>query len=655
MKSPRPTPASPTPADPFALPPLAGALLIFGAALLAYAPALTGGFLWDDGGHVTRADLRGFTGLIRIWTDFGATQQYYPLLHSAFWLEHHLWGDSTVGYHVLNVLQHATAACLFAAVLRRLAVPGSIFAALLFALHPVCVESVAWISEQKNTLSAVFYLAAMLCYLRYDRDRRTADYAWASGLFLAALLTKTVTATLPAALLVIFWWQRERRLDLRRDVLPLVPWLVVGVLGGWLTASFERGLIGATGDDFSLSLLERGLLSGRVLWFYLGKLAWPADLMFIYPRWMIDASSLAQWLFPIAALGLVGAGVWWTRRSRGPLAALLIFGGTLFPALGFFNVYPFLFSYVADHFQYLASLAIFALLAAALSRAPLIAARIGAIVVLVVLAGLTRAQSATYRDAATLYQITLAANPDCWMAHNNLGNLLVDQGQPVDAIPHFEAVLKLRPKFADAESNLGDALRRLGRNDESLAHLQRAVALAPNNPSAHNNLGATFMALNRLPEGIVEFHRALRLDPSSAQFHLNLGLGLANAGDTAGARTEFEAALKLQPDFPQAESNLGIALLLTNQLSTALPHFARAIELDPNYGEGHYFYGRALVTTGRLNEAIGEFGAALELQPNFADAHLQLALALRQTGRMPEASQHYAEAVRLNPSLGGKP
>jgi hypothetical protein len=263
--------------------------LVFAATLLAYFPALTAGFIWDDQpGHVTRPELRSLAGLVRIWTEPGATQQYYPLLHSAFWFEHLLWGDAPFGYHLVNVLLHATAACLFAALLLRLAVPGAWLAALLFALHPVGVESVAWVSEQKNTLSLVLSLCAALAYLRFDstgerdRPRSPRAYALASILFIAALLSKTVTATLPAALLVLAWWQRGT-VSLRRDALPLLPWFACSALAAVATASFEHTLIGAQGADFALTAAQRFLLAGRAVWFYLGKLLLPLDLSFIYP------------------------------------------------------------------------------------------------------------------------------------------------------------------------------------------------------------------------------------------------------------------------------------------------------------------------------------------------------------------------------------
>jgi hypothetical protein len=308
--------------------------------LAVYWPALRGGFIWDDDAHVTRVDLRSLGGLFRIWFEPGATQQYYPLLHSAFWFENKLWGDSPLGYHLVNALLHATAATLFGVLLKRLAVPGAWFAAFLFLLHPVCVESVAWISEQKNTLSLVLYLTAGIAYLRFVEKRTWRNYLLVTLLFIFALLTKTVTATVPAAMLVVGWWQRGR-LEWKRDVVPLLPWFAMGAMGGLLTAHFERVLIGAEGDEFALGFFDRVVLAGRVVWFYFGKLLWPADLIFFYPRWAIDAGVWWQWLFPVAALIFVGALFWWRHRTRGPLASALLFGGSLFPVLGFFNVYPF--------------------------------------------------------------------------------------------------------------------------------------------------------------------------------------------------------------------------------------------------------------------------------------------------------------------------
>ncbi len=628
--------------------------LVLLAVALAYLPVLSAGFIWDDDGHVTRPELQSLGGLTRIWTEIGATQQYYPLLHSAFWLEHLAWGDAPLGYHLVNVLLHALAACLFGVLLRQLAVPGAWFAALLFALHPVAVESVAWVSEQKNTLSAVCYLAAALAYLRFDEQRRWSGYALATGLFMLALLTKTVTATLPAALWVVIWWRRGL-LDPRRDVLPLLPWLALGAAGGLVTAHFERVLIGAQGADFNLSVIQRVLLAGRVFWFYLGKLAWPDDLMFIYPRWTVDASGAAWWICLAGAVALVGALFAWRRRSRAPLAAALLFGGTLFPVLGFFNVFPFLFSYVADHFQYLASLAVFALVAAGLTQAAARVPRwlrtVGAAGVLAVLGILTYAQAGTYHDATTLYQTTLARNPGCWLAHHNLAITLASAGRVEEAIPHLETVLKLHPDYAPAENNLGDDLSRLGRHQEAIPHLERALRLQPNYDVAHNNLGSTLVALGQPAQGIPQFERALQIRPNFPEAERNLGMALALLNRTAEALPHFERAVQLRPSYAEAELNRAIAVMLLQGLAAAVPHFERALALDPDSTEAHDTYARALMQAGRFEAALRECQEVVRLAPRQASAQMNLALVHRQLGHREEAMQHYLEAVRLDPRL----
>ncbi|MBI5766298.1 MAG: tetratricopeptide repeat protein [Verrucomicrobia bacterium] len=616
------------------------AALAFAATLVAYWPALSGTLLWDDAGHVTRADLQSLSGLARIWFEPGATQQYYPLLHSAFWLEHQLWGDATLGYHLVNVLLHATSACLFAALLRQLTIPGASIAALLFALHPVCVESVAWISEQKNTLSLVFYLGAALAHLRFNETRARRAYALATTLFVCALLAKTVTATLPAALLVIIWWRRGEpapsagRLDLRRDVLPLLPWFALSLAAGLTTAWFERTLIGAAGSHFELGLVERGLLAGRVIWFYLGKLLGPANLMFIYPRWTVDVGVLWQFLFPLAAVGVAVA--LWFQRQRGLLAAWLLFIGSLFPALGFFNVYPFIFSWVADHFQYLACLPILALIALGLSRLP----RAIPLVVLLILGGFTWRQSAIYRDPVTLFETTLRKNPACWMAHNNLAEELTHRGQPAGAIPHLEAALRLRPDFPEALNNLGDNLRRLGRPADAVGPFEKALKLRPRFAEAHNNLGIALMELNRASEGIARFEEALRLNPRYAVARHNLGLALASSGRPAEAIAHFQQALRLDPDYADAELNWAVALTVIDRPAEAFAHFDRALQLNPLSAPAHFSRARALATVGRYDEAESAFRRALEIDPTSSPAHLGLGQLLRQMGRTTEADEH---------------
>ena len=606
-------------------PPFAVFALVLMATLVAYSPCLKGDFLWDDLGHVTSPALQSWSGLARIWFEPGVTQQYYPLLHSAFWLEHRLWGDATLGYHLINVLWHATAACLLIAFLRRLAVPGALLAGLLFALHPVCVESVAWIAEQKNTLSTVFCLASALAWLRFEGDRRPSRYAIASLWFLAALFTKTVTATLPAALLVVAWWRRGR-LSWRDDVRPLLPWLALGLAAGLGTSWFERTQIGASGGDFKLGGVERGLLAGRVVWFYLGKLLWPAGLTFFYPRWTIDATVAWQWLFPAATLAALAAGAWWSKRDRSPLAAMLLFGGTLAPVLGFVNVYPFVFSYVADHFQYLASLGLIAFLAAAATQGfarlawPRWSGPAVAIAVLFLLGVLTWRQSRMYRGVFTLYETTLTHNPASWVAHLNLGTALDDAGRPLESLPHLRRALELKPDFPETLNSLGTVLNHLGRSEEARPLLEQAVRIQPRFAAAHNTLGVALMALGQTDAGLAAFQRALEIDPNLTLVRVNLGWALANSGRLSAAIGQFEQARRQQPDLPSTEFKFGLAYAMHDRLPEALPHLTRAVELQPDDAQMRYVLGSALLELGRTAEAAEQFEAALSLDPNHAGA-----------------------------------
>lgn len=534
------------------------AAMIAAVIFVIYFPALRGGFVWDDDAHVTAPALRSAHGLWRIWAEPGATQQYYPVLHSAFWFERRLWGDATFGYHGINLALHATAAFLFAILLRRLAIPGAFLAALLFAAHPVHVESVAWISEQKNTLSTIFYLAAALAYLRYQTHRAAGSYLVAFLFFVLALGTKTVTATLPAALLITTWWQRGR--IERRDITPLLPWFLLGAGAGLFTAWIERKVIGAEGAAFDLSALERTLLAGRIVWFYLGKIAWPANLTFIYPRWHVAAAELRQWLPLLAALALAVVLVRGRRTAwRAPLAAIGVFVVSLLPVLGFVNVYPFLFSFVADHFQYLASLPIIALAAAGLTRITATSSRIGGVTsvgLVGALAVLAWQQSAIYRDAPTLYRATIARNADCWMAHNNLGKeLLAGKTTQREAIACFERALDLRPAYFEARNNLGLALTQTGRPAAAIPHLEAAIRLKPQSYQAHNNLGIALASHGRASEALHAFGQASALNPSLPNIQENWAKALLLLNRRAEADAHFALAARLRSTSPVTPSS----------------------------------------------------------------------------------------------------
>jgi tetratricopeptide (TPR) repeat protein len=635
------------------------ALLVL-ATLAAYFPAIRGGYIWNDSDYVTAAPLRSLDGLRRIWFQVGATQQYYPVLHSAFWLEHRLWGDSALGYHLANVLMHAASACLFVVLLRRLRVPGAYLAGLLFALHPVCVESVAWISEQKNTLSTVFYLLAALAYLNWREAGTSAArprlYILATALFTLAALSKSVTATLPAALLVVAWWQNGR-LDWRRDVTPLLPWFAIGAAVGLFTAWVEHTYIGAKGDAFSLTFGERCLVAGRAIWFYLGKLFWPTKLIFIYPRWKIDAASAGQYLYPLGAVALLAALWAWRGRSRAPLAAALFFVGTLFPTLGFFNVFAFIFSYVADHFQYLAALGVIALVAgcwgrwAEASRPNPAVPQMAALGVIAVLGVLAWRQSRMYSDVIAFYRTTLEENPESWMGHHNLGVTFAEAGRLPEAIGEYQAALRIKPDDALAEYDLATAYFKLGQTAPALDHYQRSLALEPDYVKAHYALGNLLAQSGRIPEAIAHYETAIRINPSYAEAHYDLGNALVATGRIAEAIDELQLAVRIQPDYAEALSHLGGVLVQSGRNAEAIEVLGRDLRIDPADAEAHYNLGIALAQLNRLPEAIAQFEEAARLEPGDPDAQVNLALALADAGRTAEAIAHCQAALRINPQF----
>jgi tetratricopeptide (TPR) repeat protein len=386
----------------------------------------------------------------------------------------------------------------------------------------------------------------------------------------------------------------------------------------------ERNIIGASGPEFSLTFDQRGLIAGRALWFYLGKVLWPAKLCFVYPRWSINPGDASAYLFPIGAIAVLGALWAIRRRTRSPLAGALFFAGSLFPALGFFNVYPFLFSFVADHFQYLACLGVIVPVAAGLTVAHgwLSAKRraagvAGAVAGLIALGALTRAQSSLYVDAGTLYSATLRRNPDCWMAAYNLGNLRMKQGDLAAAVAFFDRAIALRPADADALTNRGAALRRLGRSKEA----------------------------------IDSYRKALRLSPFSFAAHYDLGGALADAGLLKDAAVQFEEACRIDPAHAGVQSNLAATLLKLNRPKEAIPHFEQALQEQPDDVAVLCNLGVALRDSGRLPDAVARFEEALRLQPDSPEAHYNLALALQLAGRMGEAREHYRTARQLKPAL----
>jgi tetratricopeptide (TPR) repeat protein len=600
------------------------ALALIAITFVLYWPAWNGQPVWDDDAHITRPELRSWHGLTQIWTQVGATQQYYPLVHTAFWIEQKLWDDSFLGYHLVNILLHALAAIVLLRILLQLKIPGAWLGAALFALHPIQVESVAWISELKNTLSGAFFFSSILVYLNFDERRNALSYASSLVLFILGLLCKTAIAPLPAIIAVILWWKRGR-IRFRYDFLPLVPFFVLGVLAGLFTALFERIFVGAAGSEFQLSILQRCLIAGRDFWFYLFKLVWPAKLTFIYPRWNVNGAVWWQYLFPIGVLLLLAFAWHLRRKNRGPLAAALIFLGLLFPALGFIDVFPLLYSFVADHFQYLACVAPLTLFAAGLTvgadrLAPTAknllqpAISVG---LLSILGFLSWQQTHDYRDIEKLWRTTIARNPSCWMAYSNLGSFLSGMGLTDEAIQNFRRALELRPEQSKDRNNLGKALLQNGRFAEAMDEFQAALRISPNDSVTENNIGAAYLQKGDVDNAIDYLRKAVHDGPSNADAYINFGNALLKKRD-------FDAAIAA---------------------------YSRTLELPFDQAESHYSIGNALRQKGENGEAILSYKLAIQLRPDYVDAHNNLANALRAQGRIEEAIQEYEAALKYRPQF----
>jgi protein O-mannosyl-transferase len=616
---------------------LFGLFLIIATAV-AYFPAWNGKPIWDDNAHITQPELRSWSGLAQIWTQLGATQQYYPLVHSAFWIEHKLWGDTVLGYHLVNILFHALGAVVLLQILLRLKIPGAWLAAGLFALHPVQVESVAWISELKNTLSGLFLFCSILVYLRFDQTRKRYPYFGALVLFLFGLLCKTAIAPLPAVILVILWWKRGR-VSVRQDVLPLLPFFALGIIAGLFTALLERVFIGAFGTGFQLSILQRCLIAGRDFWFYLFKLVWPAKLTFIYPRWQISAAEFWQYLFPIGLILLLGIAWRFKDKHRGPLAAALVFLGLLFPALGFINVFPFLYSFVADHFQYLACAAPLTLFAAGLTLGldgvapgknflrPTIS---GAL--LLILGCLTWRQCGSYRDIETLWRTTIARNPECWMAYSNLGSFLSSRGDVDEAIQDFRRAIELNPDASKDHNNLGKALLQKGRMAEAIEEFQTALRISPDDSDAENNIGAFYLQKGDPDEALVHLSQAVKNRPTNAEAYINFGNALLQKRQFDEAIAAYSATLGLHYDHAESHYSIGNAFRVKGALDEAMLHYRMALDLRPDYADAHNNLGNTLRQLGRIQGAIREYEAALKSQPDSILAQNNLAWLLATAG-----------------------
>jgi tetratricopeptide (TPR) repeat protein len=586
-------------------------LLVF----LAYLPALRGGFIWDDDVYVTNNPLlTAPDGLRRIWFSMDSPSQYFPLTYTVFRIEHSLWGLNPIGYHWINVLLHAINALLVWLLLKRLSVPGAWLAAALFGLHPVQVESVAWITELKSVLSLFFILLTLGCWIEFVGDRSKRFWHWLALVFYAlALFSKTTACTLPAALLLILWL-KGRPIDWRR-LAQVVPFLAMGLGMGLLTIWWERFRHGTQGKLFSMGLLERILVASHALWFYAGKLLWPVNLTFSYPRWAIEPAHPSAYGWLVMGIGS-GAAIYFTRRfvGRSVEVAALFYAATLSPLLGFVMLYTFRYTFVADHYQYVASIGLIALAAAGITLAfktkPFLKlACCGAL--LLTLGTLTWRQCGMYTNLETLWRDTLAKNPDCWLAHNNLGLLLNNQGRNEEAMEHYRKAVQIDPNDFEALYNLGIALAAQGQFNEAIENFRKAIQIKPNDCDALNNLGIALAAQGRFDEAFENFRKAIQINPNDCDALDNLGTALAERG----------------------------------QFDEAIENYHKAIQINSNRPQTFFHLGTILGQSGRTREAVVQYREALRLNPNLAGALNNLAWIL--ASNPDDELRNGAEAVRL--------
>ena len=566
-------------------------LLLAAVTVFVYQPAWNGGFIWDDDAYVTNNELlTAPDGLRRIWFSLDSPSQYFPLVYSTFRIEHALWGLNPTGYHWVNLLLHVANALLVWRLLARLRVPGAWLAGAIFALHPVQVESVAWITERKNVLMGFFVLLTLLAWIAFVDERTKRPwrfYALALVLYVLALSAKTTACTLPAALLLILWLQKKP-ISWQR-ILQVIPFFFLGLGMGLVTVWWERYHQGTSRALFAfLSPIERLLIASRAVWFYLSKLIWPSNLTFIYPKWNISPAHPLDYAWLLAGVVLCAV-IYFARRyvGRSVEVAAAFFVATLSPVLGFIMLYTFRYTFVADHYQYLASIGPIALASAGVatlagtfkrSRALILSV---AVCLIVILAVLTRRQAAMYGDIEALWRTTLARNPGCWMAHNNLGIVLFQKADTDDAIAHYQTTLEMQPDFWDAEYNLGIALLSKGQVDEAIVHCSKAVTIAPNDPDAQVALGNALLQKERIDDAIVHYQKALSMRPDYFLAQHSLSHAFLEKGEIDAAIFHCRAALLIQPENADAHTNLAIALDEKGQTAEAVQNYEKALEISP--------------------------------------------------------------------------
>ena len=614
--------------------------------VIVFRPALDNDTIWDDKEYVERGasfQAKGIEGLKAIWFDVKANPQYYPLLYSSFVLDAYIWGEDHFFPHLINVILHALVAILLWRVLVKLRVPWAFAIGLLFALHPVHVESVAWLAERKNLLSGMFYLASMWVFLHWHAKRFAdeavcqfnAVYLASFILFVAALACKTVTATLPFVVLLILWWKQSLN---RESAIRLAPFILIGIGAGLLTAWLEQRHAGAIGPAWDFSWIDRCLIAGRAVWFYIGKLLVPYDLTFIYPRWTIDSGDITQYVYPLMGCA-VTIGLWFaiTKVGRGPLAAVLIFSGTLFPALGFLNYYPMQFSFVADHFQYLASAAMITLVITTihryLGRFDHRLLSVGLVAVLCVYALISQDLQKQYKNEYTLWLATIDKNPEAWLAHGNLGAIYMNRNQYPEAVKHLKRSVEINPGNIIAYNNLAQLYFNLAHMEQGADNLEKALVF-----------GKRALQLGREEREFLELRNIkMRTALDHMISHRVVGDIKKFQRDRVAARQQYEAILAMSPGNTDALNRMGAWFLEVNQHVDALKYFRKSKAVDPEQFDADYNIGLVMFYQEKHAQAVEYFNQALAKgeAEQFVRPHYYLGLIKKMAGDDGAAREHF--------------
>lgn len=644
------------------------------ATVIVYLPSLRAGFIMDDNAMLTDNPLiAAADGIGRFWYTAQPANFFGPVTASTLWIEWRLWGLNPVGYHATNLVFHCAEVLLLWGILRRLRLPGAWLAALLFAVHPLNVETVAWVTQRKNLAAMLFFLLSIRFFLETGLaspspplESRGADgsvpargrWYWLSLLaFVLAMLSKGSVAPLPLVLLGLIAWHRRPSL---RDLSRLAPFFAAAAALAAVDVWTQR--LASLEVVRSAGFVERLLGAGAVVWFYLYKALWPAKLIFVYPQWRIVASNFIWWLPLAAAVGLTCV-LWRARRTWGrpALYAWGYFCVMLTPVLGFTDVYFMKYSLVADHYAHLSLIGVVSWVAAVATLAwqrvaPAVKSRwripVAAVAAAAVLAlgSATWLQTQLYRDARTLYQATVDANPESWMAQNNLGvELAKIPGRMPSALTHYEQALRLKPDYAEAHYNLGIALDAENRPQDAIAQVEEALRLGLEMEEVHARLGTLFNKAGRFPEAVSEYEAAVQLKPDGAKGHLDLGLALAAAGQGSQAIAEYESALRLDPHFAEAAFYLGISFAQSNRVPEAIASYERALAIRPEYEVAHNNLAVLLCNSDRVEEAIPHYMEAIRINPDYTEARLNLGIALYADKQIDRALEQFSAVIRLDP------